>query len=52
MPPVHIILRMLGIEDTVQSLPKVFYLEFAWVFFYGMLMIVAFFLVIRKKQMY
>ncbi|MFJ7406806.1 MULTISPECIES: ABC transporter permease [unclassified Lysinibacillus] len=51
-PPVHLSLEMMSSEDSLQSIPAVFYWQFIWIFVYSLLVIwLYFFILTRKKKM-
>jgi hypothetical protein len=49
-PPVHLSLEMMSSGDRIKSIPLLFYLQFGWIFFYGILFILLFFLIIKRKR--
>jgi hypothetical protein len=50
LPPVHLSLEMMSSGDMIKSIPSLFYLQFGWIFFYGILFILLFFLIIKLKR--
>ncbi|WP_050183451.1 hypothetical protein [Domibacillus robiginosus] len=50
MPPLHLSLDMMSVEDTITSIPSLFYWQFGWIFLYGAVVIGLFFILLRKKQ--
>lgn len=52
LPPVHLSLKMMSADDSIQTIPAVFYWQYIWIFIYSMLVIsLYFFISNRKKKM-
>lgn len=50
LPPVHFSLEMMNSEDTIVSVPGLFYWQFSWIFIYGIIFIGVFFFISERKR--
>ncbi|MFJ3387862.1 MULTISPECIES: ABC transporter permease [unclassified Lysinibacillus] len=50
LPPVRLSLEMMGSEDSITSIPNIFYWQFAWIFIYSAIVIMLFFLLSNRKR--
>lgn len=49
-PPVHLSLEMMSSDDSIQTIPVVFYWRFIWIFIYSVLVISLFFFLLNRKR--
>ncbi len=50
LPPVHLSLEMMSLEDSIEAMPRLFYWQFGWIFIYGFLFIGLFFWRVRQRR--
>ncbi|MFF2176691.1 ABC transporter permease [Lysinibacillus sp. NPDC058147] len=50
LPPVRLSLEMMGSEDSITSIPTIFYWRFVWIFVYSALVIILFFILSNRKR--
>lgn len=49
LPPVRLSLEMMNSEDSITTIPSIFYWQFAWIFIYASLVTMVFFLLANRK---
>ena len=50
--PVHLSLDMMSAGDGIKTIPSLFYLQFGWIFLYGILWIGLFFQILKRKRIF
>ncbi|MFJ7667348.1 ABC transporter permease [Lysinibacillus sp. NPDC097195] len=49
-PPVHLSLEIMTAEDSIQTIPAIYYVHFMWIIIYSMLLVQLFFLILNRKK--
>jgi len=50
LPPVYLSLEMMSSNDSIQTIPAVFYWQFIWIFIYSILIIRLYFFILNNKK--
>ncbi|WP_155590460.1 ABC transporter permease [Lysinibacillus cavernae] len=50
LPPVHLSLEMMSIDDQIKGIPNIFFWQFAWIFIYTSFIVLLFFFLANRKR--